>query len=134
MVDADASQIRTVLAQIAQYADGGSLEDYIELFAEDAEWELQGRQKIKGHDAILAAAQQRRADKVTGPRSNTRHVVSTSIVAVQDAHAQARSVFQFFESVNTSPTLTAIGVYRDTFEKVSGAWKLKTRLIEWDNG
>ena len=134
MVDADTSQIRTLLAQIAQYADGGTLEDYIELFAEDAEWGLQGAQKITGHDAILAAAQKRRADKVTGPQSNTRHVVSTSIVEVQDAHAQARSVFQFYENVNISPRLTAMGVYRDTFGKVSGAWKLKTRLIELDNG
>ena len=39
---ADELDIRSIVARLAQYADDGDLDDYVDLFTEDAHWAMPG--------------------------------------------------------------------------------------------
>lgn len=126
----DASQIRSLLGKIGQYSDAAPLDIYIELFTKDAVWGMRGGHALRGRAEILSAAEQRRIDKVTGPDSDSMHVVTMSIIDVEGTHAVGQSVFQFYGDVSHSPRLVAMGRYHDTFQKLQADWKLKSREIE----
>lgn len=128
--ECDASQIRSLLGKIGQYSDAAPLDEYMELLAEDAVWGIRGGQALSGHAEILAAAKQRRINKITGPESDCIHVVTTSIIDVDGIHATGQSVFQFYSDVSHSPWLVAMGRYHDEFQKIQSRWKLKARDIE----
>jgi len=126
----DQLAIRNLLARMVHLADSGSLEDYKELYAADAVWEVKNGQKLVGHAAIVEGARQRWDKKFTGPGSNTRHVLSSVDVSVEGERAMAKSVLQFYTNIHQKPELSAIAVYEDTFQKIDGRWWVKTRLID----
>ena len=72
---ADELEIRNLLARLAQLADGGDLDDYVSLFAEDAVWEGYGPAR-RGKADILAGATERRAAGGQGPGTHSYHIVS----------------------------------------------------------
>jgi 3-phenylpropionate/cinnamic acid dioxygenase small subunit len=138
--DADAAidaAIRSLLARIAQLADGGDVDDYIGQFTDDAVWAMPANPLMgmeastrQGHDAILAGVRERRAVGVQGPGTDTRHVITTVSVDVQDAtHATARSYYLFFGDTTTTPTLRTMGQYDDVFVKREQGWQLAHRTI-----
>src|SRR5688500_807791 len=82
--------IRNLLALLAQYADDGTVDDYLALFTDDATWETHesplGRfpaTRLAGHDEIAESVRQRRAAGIQGPGSNTRHLLLTMSVQVE---------------------------------------------------
>ena len=84
----------------------------------------------EGHDALLAGAESRRAKGLSGPGANTRHVVTTSSIEIDGDVATGRSVFHFYADIDTAaPTLVALGVYADRFERTGEGWKLAERLL-----
>lgn len=126
---ADELVVRNLIARIAHCADEGPLEGYADLYAEDAVWGMRGREPLRGLHAIIEAARQRWKERITGPDSNTRHVISTiHVSAISRDHAEAKSVFQFYSNVNATPVLVAVGSYEDRFVK-GDVWKLTHRLI-----
>jgi uncharacterized protein (TIGR02246 family) len=128
-VDAsDDLEIRTVLARLAHLADTGDLDDYVALFTDDAVWEMTGASR-RGHADIRAGAEARRAEGVTGPGSNTRHVIATIAVRGDGDGAVSDSSFLFFVDTTTAPRLQGVGVYRDHFVRTPAGWKLARRQI-----
>jgi 3-phenylpropionate/cinnamic acid dioxygenase small subunit len=125
----DESEIRNLLSQIAQLSDEGTLEDYIACFTEDAVWGGSGFPERKGHDEILAGARERRASGISGPGSNTRHLISTSRFEVDGDTARARSVFLFYRDTLGSPVLDVMGVWEDDLRRTQTGWKLARRTI-----
>lgn len=126
---ADELEIRNTIARIAMLADHGDLDEYQELFAEDAVWDfpLGARQ---GRADIRAGAEERRAGGVTGPGSATRHVITNVCVTVDGSDtATADSYFVFFQQTTTTPTVFNMGHYHDTFEREGGTWRLARRAI-----
>jgi uncharacterized protein (TIGR02246 family) len=122
-------KIRNLIARIALLADQGDLDEYVDQFTEDALWAFPGGPR-QGRDDIRAGAEERRAGKVTGPGSNTRHVITTVSVQVggEDA-ATADSYFLFYQHTRTAPTLFNMGYYHDTFARQGDAWRLARRDI-----
>ena len=72
---ADELEIRNLVAKLAHLADEGDLDEYLQLFAEDAVWDGGAELgSVKGHPELLAAAKERRASGRSGPGTNSRHV------------------------------------------------------------
>ena len=125
----DETEIRNLLSQIAQLSDEGTLEDYIACFTEDAIWGGSGFPERKGHHEILAGARERRANGISGPGSNTRHLISTSRFEVAGDTARARSVFLFYSDTLGNPVLDIMGVWEDELRRTETGWKLARRAI-----
>ena len=149
-------KIRNAIARIALLADQGDLDDYVDQFTEDAVWNFPGGSR-EGRADIRAGAEERRATAVTGPGSNTRHVITTvsvqlegedtasadpgsatrhvlTTVSVQldtgaDDTATADSYFLFYQHTTTTPTLFNMGHYHDTFARQGDVWRLARRDI-----
>jgi uncharacterized protein (TIGR02246 family) len=125
----DELEIRSLIARVAQSADHGDVEEYASLFTQDGSWEFPGGPR-RGRADILAGARERRSQKVTGPGSATRHVITTLAVRVEDATtATADSYFLFFRDTAASPTLFNMGHYHDVLRREDGAWRIARREI-----
>ena len=122
-------EIRNLIARMAQLADDGDLDEYILSFTSDASWEFPGGPR-RGRDDILNGAIQRRSEGVTGPGSASRHVITTTVVRVEDATtATADSYWSFWRETTTSPALFNMGHYHDTVRFDDGAWRIARRQI-----
>lgn len=121
--------IRNTLARLALLADGGDLGEYVGLFTADAVWDMPGSPPKHGQDDIRAGAHDRRDSGMTGPGSNTRHLISTIAVDVDGDVARSESIFQFWVETDTNPHVTLMGHYADRFVRDGGTWKLADRKI-----
>jgi uncharacterized protein (TIGR02246 family) len=125
----DELEIRNLIARVAQLADHGDVEEYASLYTEDALWDFPGG-ALRGRADILVGARERRSQRVTGPGTATRHIITTLAVRVKDAGtAAADSYFQFWRDTATSPTLFNMGHYRDVLRREDGAWRIARREI-----
>ena len=129
---ADELEIRNIIARLALITDGaGTVDEYVSLFTEDAEWLMPGAPR-HGRDDIRAGSNERRASGQTGEGSNSRHVVSTIAVNVDGSDtATSRCYFHFYVNTVESPTLQLTGVYDDTFVRTPDGWQLARRDITW---
>jgi 3-phenylpropionate/cinnamic acid dioxygenase small subunit len=129
--------VRNVLARIAQTADTGTIEEYLDNFLPDAEWAMPDNPALgvpastrTGHAEIREGVEERRASGLQGPGTFSRHMVSTIAVRVESAdRAIARSYFSYFLETLTAPRLGSIGQYDDTFVRTPDGWKLARREI-----
>jgi uncharacterized protein (TIGR02246 family) len=135
MTDALAAQtaaelkIRNAIARLALLADQGDLDEYVDQFTEDAVWAFPGAPR-QGRTDIRAGAEERRAGGVTGPGSNTRHVLTTIAVQLEgEDSATTDSYFLFYQHTTTAPTLFNMGHYHDTFARQGNVWRLARRDI-----
>lgn len=120
--------IRNLIALLAQRADGGDVDAYVDLFTPDASWEMPGAPR-RGHDDIRAGSVARRAAGETGPGSHTRHMVNTIAVSVTGERAEADSYWLFYVDTTSEPRVRLMGTYHDTFERTASGWKLARREI-----
>lgn len=126
----DDAAIRNVVARLAILADEGDLEEYVDLFTDDARWDMPGGE-LQGRDNLLAGAIERRAAGTVGPGSNTRHVITTQAVAVDGDEAASDSYFQFWVNTATEPSIALFGTYRDRLVRTESGWKLAHRVISF---
>lgn len=126
----DDAAIRNVVARLAILADGGDLEEYVDLFTDDARWDMPGGE-LQGRDNLLAGAIERRAAGTVGPGSNTRHVITTQAVAVDGDEAASDAYFQFWVNTATEPSIALFGTYRDRLVRTNNGWKLAHRTISF---
>lgn len=129
---ADELAIRNLLGRVAQLADEGDLEEYLDLFTDDASWGGAGFPTRQGRAALRAGAEERRASGTAGPGSMTRHAVSTAVVEVAGDRATARSLFHFYGATDGVPELRMIGIWEDALARDDGAWKIAARRIVRD--
>lgn len=105
-----AEQIRSTLARIAHLADTGSVEDYVEQFTREAEWNMPANpdrgipaQVRRGREEIAAGVVERRAAGIQGPGTFTRHVTTAIAVDVTSKRQPAR--MRCGRSTSTRPQL-----------------------------
>ena len=127
----DDGAVRNVVAQLAMLADEGDLEEYVDLFAEDARWEMPGADALVGRDNLLAGAIERRSAGTVGPGTNTRHVITTQAVSIDGDEATSDAYWQFWVNTATEPTIVLFGRYRDRLVRTAGGWKLAHRVISY---
>lgn len=124
----DDAAIRTLMARIAQLADTGDVEDYVNCFTVDACWDMPGG-PCRGHVEIRRGSEARRAAGKAGPGSATRHAVGTIAVDIVGDRARATSYFQFFVDTQTAPRLQLVGQYDDEFVRTPQGWRIAHRCI-----
>jgi 3-phenylpropionate/cinnamic acid dioxygenase small subunit len=127
---ADELEIRNLMHRLAQLADEGPLEEYAELFTDDAVWGGSAFGTRKGRADIVAGGRERRAAGIAGPGSHKRHVITTTAVQVQGDRAQARSYMLFYVDCDTAPKVGVVTVYQDEFRRTPSGWRLAHRSIE----
>jgi uncharacterized protein (TIGR02246 family) len=126
---ADRLEIANLIARVALVADMGSVDDYQDLYTEDASWEFPGAPR-RGLPDIMEGARERRAAGGVGPGTGTRHAISTLAVSeLGEDTAEADSYFQFYTDTTTTPTLRLMGHYHDTLRRQDGAWRIARRQI-----
>ena len=126
---ADQHAIRNNLSRLALLADGGDLDVYVDLFTPDAVWDMPGAPPKQGHADIRAGAIERRSSGMTGPGSNTRHLISTAAVEIDGDEARSESIFQFWVDTTNEPRVQLMGHYADRWVRAAGGWKLAHRKI-----
>jgi 3-phenylpropionate/cinnamic acid dioxygenase small subunit len=132
-------EIRNVLARLAQLADLGDTDAYLQLLTDDIVWAMPPNlanglpaSERRGHDEIGTGQRERIASGLQGPGTNTKHVVTTSWVEVQtDDVAVAYSYFQFWVETATNPLLQNMGRYEDEFRRTAKGWQLARRAISF---
>lgn len=127
---ADEWAVRNVIARLAQYADGlGSVDQYAELFTEDADWLMPGSPR-RGREDIRTGSRERREAGGVGPGSNSRHVVASIAVEFSaDDEAVADSYWMYFVDTDTVPRVTLMGHYHDTLRRTPDGWRMARREI-----
>jgi 3-phenylpropionate/cinnamic acid dioxygenase small subunit len=124
----DELAVRNLIALVAQRADGGDVDAYVDLFTPDARWEMPGAPRT-GHDDIRAGSLARRAAGETGPGSHTRHLVTTVAVTLAGDRAEADSCWLFYVDTATEPRVRLMGTYHDEYQRTAAGWKLARRQI-----
>ncbi|GLZ42007.1 nuclear transport factor 2 family protein [Actinokineospora sp. NBRC 105648] len=134
MTAADMILITDLIARVAQLADEGDIDDYLDLFTADAVWEMTGdlavpAQTRTGRLEIAEGVRQRRAGGVQGPGSATRHIVSGTSVVPDGDHATAMSYWRFYTSTTSTPHLVGMGTYQDQLRRTDTTWRMSHRRI-----
>jgi SnoaL-like protein len=132
----DELDIRRLVARLAFEADAGELDDYLDLFTEDAIWEMPANATsgvpaayCAGHAEISASVQQRRAIGVQGPGSGSMHHINTQHIELTGDDATGHIYYQFVGMVDGRPSVRTFGEYRDLYRRTAGGWKLARRTI-----
>jgi alkylhydroperoxidase/carboxymuconolactone decarboxylase family protein YurZ len=126
--------IRETIDSYGTLYDAGRLEEFGNLFAEDAQLSFEPdpgffKLPLVGRNEIREKMGQRYAEvSLTAQR---RHVTTNTIFKTLDHSEAATESFGTILSVDFGgePELRATGVYHDTFSKVAGQWKFKTRHL-----
>ena len=122
----DREQIVDLLARLAHATDPGTLDDYAACFTEDAVMMLPGGDPVNGLADILASSKARRAADRAGPTSRTRHVITTTAVAL-GGDAATSTTYIVFYGMEGGPTVRALMVYNDRFRRTAQGWRLSER-------
>ncbi|MCH8191067.1 MAG: nuclear transport factor 2 family protein [Chloroflexi bacterium] len=127
---ADELEIRNLLARLAQMADDGDLNEYVQLFTEDGSWQGPDGGVRRGRADLLAGAQERRASGIQGPNTNTRHVVTTTVIQLAGDTATGRTYYHYYGNTQGVPEQRTMGVYEDEFRRTAQGWKMARRVIQ----
>jgi ketosteroid isomerase-like protein len=128
---ADETEIRNVIARLAQLADTDTDDfvEYLSLWAEDAVT-IHPTDTAKGHQAIFDRSTELRRIGTQGPGTDTMHVNTTQWVKVDGDVARSRSYWLFYGNVSGhEPYVRAMGSYEDTLVRTPNGWKLARREV-----
>ncbi len=122
--------IRDTVVRYAHCADGGRFEEMVELFTEDGVLEIEGREPLRGRDAIR--------DFLTGTRTSLattlarpfiRHHVSSLQIDL-DGPDEARAASYFLAITERGPDHW--GRYRDQLVRAGERWLFRRRRVRPD--
>ena len=127
---ADEWAVRNTISRLALYADGvGTVDQYAELFTEDAEWLMPGGPRT-GRESIRQGSHERRAAGGVGPGSNARHMITTMAVEFTGPdEAVCDSYFLFLVDTHEAPRVQGVGYYHDTLRRTDEGWLMARREI-----
>lgn len=132
----DRVDIAMLIARIAQLADSGTVDDYLDCFTADAGWELTDASGIglevqtrRGRAELEAGVRERRAQGMQGPGTHTKHDVSTITVTIDGDRARASAYYRYYLDTHATPRLATMGRYDDEFVRAPGGWRLARRVI-----
>ena len=129
----DEIEIRNLIARLAHISDEGTADDYASCITEDSIWRntIGPGQERRGRADCLEGLKQRWTPGKygTGPGSNTRHIVSTTVVCMKDGVATAKSYVQLIADSHRIPSFKMMFLYEDEFRRTQEGWKLAQRQI-----
>ena len=123
-------EIHQALARLAHLADGGGIEEYLDLYTADAVWEITGipqaatmATRRAGRADIRDGVVSRRDTGGQGPGSATQHVVHTIEVTDRDRTAPPRPTRTTPSTARPPPRAARHGPVHDTWASADGGWK-----------
>ncbi len=129
--------IRETIDSYGTFYDAGQLEEFAELFADDAQFTIEPdpgffELPLVGRDVIKEKMGQRYAE--VSVAAQRRHVTTNTIFkSLNRTEAETQSFGTILSAeAGGIPELRATGVYHDTFIKVEGEWKFKFRHLVLD--
>jgi hypothetical protein len=123
-------EIRELVARYAHCADSGRFEELIALFAEDCLLQIDGREPVRGRDAILAFLASTRSGARESPTARSiRHHVSSLRIEVSARDAATGSSY-FLVLTQRGPDHW--GRYRDRYAVSGGRWLFAAREVRVD--
>jgi 3-phenylpropionate/cinnamic acid dioxygenase small subunit len=120
--------IRELMACYCFHFDNGEFEQWLDLFTEEAVFDLGARGRFAGRDALRKFL---KIIPLTDGLPGMRHCVMNSIVAVAGNQATAQSyviVVQGGDIVG----ITVAARYEDRLVKQGGAWRFTERKVHFD--
>ena len=132
-------EIRNLIARVQQMVDMGEVDEYLDLFVDDAVWVQPGDpgrgrapDERRGRADIRAGVEERRAAGIQGPGTDTRHLSSTVSVQLEGVDdAVVTSYFQYYTDTSTHPTLGVMGWYRHAVRRTPHGWKVVRRELHF---
>lgn len=125
-------EVRSFLGRVSWVSDEGTIDEYAELFTDDATITFDGRID-RGRAGIVSAAQTRRKAGVSGPGSGRRHFVNTlRVISDSDGSAHADSYLLVVAETATGPSIAAMARYEDRLVSRDGAWRISQRVVHLD--
>lgn len=132
----DQLEIMTLLARIAQLADSGEVDEYLDCFTPDGSWRLNDSQGLDlepqvrtGREELAEGVRERRGMGLQGPGTATKHDISSINSVLEGDTARASSYFRYYQSTNLVPVLKAMGRYDDELVRTAEGWRLKIRSV-----
>jgi mannose-6-phosphate isomerase-like protein (cupin superfamily) len=118
-------EIRRVLALASQLADSGRLEEWSQLFTDDAELHVDGEAFV-GRAGIVARVADRRREHRT-----VKHLVANTVIDVTGTTATATSDFALVAAAASDevPGVRAVGRFTDALVREGGRWLLAARRV-----
>lgn len=123
------SEIRGLIGSLSWNGDAGNLEEYIQLFAPNATFEIEGRSRQNNAAEIREAAAARMKASAPG---QSRHVVTGTTIQVNGGEARARSYFAVVGKGDGRPEVRSTGTYEDSFVRTEAGWKYQSRYVRVD--
>jgi ketosteroid isomerase-like protein len=132
----DRAEIENLMARYLFALDYNDLDSFMEMFAEDAEFEF-ARGRVKGKAQILETVKGFKERIATiyvdedGQPAVLRHVLTHTAIRVEGDRAWTRA--QWFEMANDGPgkkpKMGTFGIYEDKLQKIGGRWLFTERRI-----
>jgi uncharacterized protein (TIGR02246 family) len=143
----DRVEIVDLLARVVHAGDDGDLETYATLLTDDVTWSMPGVEHA-GRAAVLEGIRARHDSGQSGPRSGTRHVLTTTMVdlapvdagAEHGARASARSTWllvgegEGLGDGGAPAVVRRFGTYHDVVVRTAAGWRLAARRIAFGTG
>ena len=123
------SDIRNLIAHLAQLADDGDIDEYLTLYAEDGSWEVTGDPPWQGIEGLRSGVEQRRRDHVQGPGTATRHLNTTLRVTVDGPDDATAESYFLYLTTKPRPEVALTGRYYDRFRRTADGWKMVSRRV-----
>jgi hypothetical protein len=122
----DKESIRDILARYCTFGDNGRFAELAALFEEDGIWE--GRMgRAVGPAAIEALMT--RTNPPAGQGPVRRHLITNTVIVVDDRTATAQSTFMMVRESETGPTIGAVGSWSDSLVKRGSDWLFRSRKV-----
>lgn len=120
----DHEEIGRVVARYCHLLDDGRWDEFAQLWAEDAEFVLEG-QSTTGRGAIRAAI-----EATQPPERRGRHLTANLEITVDGDRATHTCDFMFWaRNKEGRSTLLFLGRYDDRLVRIDGEWQLARREI-----
>lgn len=118
------NEIRTLVARYAQYTDDARIQEWTELFVEDARMEA-GGQPMEGRAALT--------EWITAVTSSMklRHMMAGTVVVVDSAtEAHGTADMTLLAAVEGSWIIAGAPRYVDRYVKTADGWRFAERILE----
>ena len=122
-------ETKTLLRTFCDSVERRDGKTFAQLFTEDCDWLMPGAPR-KGREDIRKGSAERRAAGGVGPGSNSRHMISTTVVEFPGPdEAVVDSYFTYVVDTHETPRVQLVGHYQDTLRRTSEGWLMARREI-----
>ena len=124
-MSSDEEGIRKAIAQYSLFLDDRRLEEFMDLWAENAHWNIPLVSRTsRGRDEIRTFA-----TTIMDPaaKGSTKHIAVNTAITVDGDEARAESDFVVFGNSSSGPVMRSAGRYIDRFARESDRWRFVER-------